>query len=46
MRRATLRKFSGLAGGAFGVITTLAPSEASATRLSTDIFSGITQTRP
>lgn len=46
MRRATAWKCSGLDGGTFGAITTSAPSAASAARLSADIFSGITHTRP
>jgi len=44
MRRATRWKFSGLEMGALAVITTSAPSAWSAIRLSTHIFSGMTQT--
>ena len=43
-RRATFWKFSGEDGGAFAVTMTSAPTAARATRLSTDIFSGSTQT--
>lgn len=43
-RAAVLRKLSGADGGAFGVTRTSAPSASSASRLSADIFSGITHT--